>query len=63
MSFEASANVKLIDGLVCITVTAPGAPETVLRLPKLLAVKMARQINHAADVASASFVTNPKETT
>jgi len=57
MPYEAQADVKLKDGLVCITITAPGAPETVLRLPKSLAVKMADQIKQVARRAPDAFPT------
>jgi len=57
MSFAANASVKLADDLVCITVTAPGAPETVLRLPRELAVDLAYQINVAASRAPKSYPT------
>jgi hypothetical protein len=57
--FEATASVAIRDGLVCITLSAPGAPETVLRLPKGLAIKMAAQINKAAVSAPYSFVAQP----
>lgn len=55
--FEATAKVEVLDGLVCITITAPGAPETVMRLPRSLAVKMANQITRAAAKAPASYPT------
>ena len=57
MSFAASASVKLADDLVCITVTAPGAPETVLRLPRELAIDLAYQINRTASLAPRSYPT------
>ena len=56
-SFPARADVKLRDGLVCITLEAPGAPETVLRLPRGLAVRLADQIKSAALHAPSSWPT------
>ena len=55
--FNANAEVSVKDGLVCITVKAPDAPETVLRLPKPLAMQMADQIHAAARQAPQSWVT------
>lgn len=55
--FEATANVCLKGGLVCIEIHAPGAPETVLRLPRDLAMSLARRILATASTAPNSFVT------
>ena len=54
-SLPAAADVKVKDGLVCVIITAPGAPETVLRLPRYLAREIARQILSAADKAPPSW--------
>ncbi len=54
-SFAATADVKIKDGLVCVIITAPGAPETVLRLPSDLAREIARRILSAADKAPPSW--------
>lgn len=51
--FKSTADVSLKDGLVCITITAPGAPETVIRLPRRLAFEVARRIQRTADAARA----------
>lgn len=58
--FNANAEVGMKDGLVCITVKAPGAPETVIRLPKSLAMQMADQIHAAARQAPQSWVTGDR---
>jgi hypothetical protein len=59
--FEAMADVSLKDGLICITITAPGAPETIIRLPKSLALEVARRIQSAALKAPASFPTREQD--
>lgn len=55
--FEATADVSLKDGLVCITITAPGAPETVIRLPRSLALEVSRRIQRTAEIAHKSYPT------
>lgn len=57
-SLEAEAKVELRDGLVCITITSPGAPETVLRMPGSLAREMAKQIDRIAGRAPAAWPTD-----
>lgn len=56
--FAATADVKVKDGLVCVIITAPGAPETVLRLPRHIAREIARRILSAADKAPPSWPTD-----
>lgn len=55
--FEAVADVQVKDGLVCITVKADGAPETVLRFPRGLALQLADRIGMAARRAPLSYPT------
>ena len=61
--FEATASVSVKGGLVCIVVRAPSAPETVLRMPRSLAIPMARQILRAADNAGDAWVTKVEDGT
>lgn len=50
--FPTVASVVVRDGLVCLVLTASGAPETVLRMPRLLARDVARKLLSAAGDAS-----------
>lgn len=58
-SFEATADMSLNGGLVCITVKACGAPETVLRMPRSLAIEIARRINKVSTSAPNSWPSTP----
>ena len=58
-SYKSNATVGIRDGLVCITVSAPGVPDAVLRLPKGIALKMGQQILDAARRADASWPAPP----